>query len=164
MKSKFEIRDKSLRRKRRVTFKIRKNTNKPVLYVFRSNKHIYAQIVDSEGKTILGVSSKNINMLDLNIDSKDLKSATAIDDKQEKKTADLSKKDSGKSDSSKSDTSQKTLELKGKIPISFATGFALAKKALKLNINEVVFNRGSYKYHGRVKALAEGARKGGLKF
>ena len=55
-------------------------------------------------------------------------------------------------------------EDKGKIDISFRTGETLAKKALKKKIDTIVFDRGGYKYHGRVKALAEGARKGGLKF
>jgi large subunit ribosomal protein L18 len=52
----------------------------------------------------------------------------------------------------------------GKIDISFRTGEALAKKALEKKIDHIVFDRSGYKYHGRVKALAEGARKGGLKF
>ena len=55
-------------------------------------------------------------------------------------------------------------EEKGKIDISFRTGEELAKKALKKKIDTIVFDRSGYKYHGRVKALAEGARKGGLKF
>ena len=53
---------------------------------------------------------------------------------------------------------------KGKIGISFETGKLLAQKAKEKNIDKVVFDRGKFKYHGRVKALAEGARKGGLKF
>ncbi len=55
-------------------------------------------------------------------------------------------------------------EGKGKIEIAFKTGEELAKKALKLGIKKVVFDRSGYRYHGRVKALAEGARKGGLNF
>lgn len=47
---------------------------------------------------------------------------------------------------------------------SFLVGELLAKRALGKGINEVVFDRGGYRYHGRVKSLAEGARKGGLKF
>lgn len=51
-----------------------------------------------------------------------------------------------------------------KIDQAFALGELLASKAVKLNISEIVFDRGGYKYHGRVKAVAEGARKGGLIF
>lgn len=64
--------------------------------------------------------------------------------------------------------SSKNIEIKkedkGKIDISFRTGKALAEIAKKKKISEVIFDRSGYKYHGRVKALAEGARKGGLKF
>jgi large subunit ribosomal protein L18 len=126
MKTRIEIRDKSLRRKSRVTFKIRNSTIKPVLYVFRSNKYIYAQIVDNSGKTLTGVTSKNVN----------------------------------------SGSTEKSADSKtgAKVNISFETGRILAQKAKELKITDVVFNRTGYKYHGRVKALAEGARKGGLKF
>ena len=48
--------------------------------------------------------------------------------------------------------------------VAFKTGELIAKKALKLKVSKVVFDRGGYKYHGKVQALAEGARKGGLKF
>ncbi|MBC7333814.1 MAG: 50S ribosomal protein L18 [Actinobacteria bacterium] len=64
--------------------------------------------------------------------------------------------------------SSKSLQIdgdeKGKIKESFLAGKLLAEKAKERNIYEVVFDRGGYKYHGRVKALAEGAREGGLKF
>lgn len=58
----------------------------------------------------------------------------------------------------------KKSEAKDKKTAAFKTGEALAKKAVEKGINEIIFDRGGYKYHGRVKALAEGARKGGLKF
>lgn len=53
---------------------------------------------------------------------------------------------------------------KGKLWKSTEVGKLLAKKALEKNINNVVFDRSGYKYHGRIKAVAEGAREGGLKF
>ncbi|PJA95839.1 MAG: 50S ribosomal protein L18 [Ignavibacteriales bacterium CG_4_9_14_3_um_filter_34_10] len=54
--------------------------------------------------------------------------------------------------------------VKGKIEKAKLVGKLIAKKALEANLSSVVFDRGSYIYHGRVKALAEGAREGGLKF
>ena len=120
MKSKTEKKNRGLRRKIRSRYKIEKSSNRPRLSVYRSNKHIYGQIVDDNTGTILaGVSSSSI---------------------------------------------KRKGEVKGKIDVSFKTGETLAVKAKKKNISEVVFDRSGYRYHGRVKALAEGARKGGLKF
>jgi len=106
----------------------------PRLSVFRSNKHIYAQLIDDEKNKIITSAS------DLDLKSKS---------KVKKKENNLSNK-----------------EL-----IAYKTGVFLAKKALGLSINKqkkkiqkVVFDRSGYKYHGRVKALAQGAREGGLKF
>jgi large subunit ribosomal protein L18 len=69
--------------------------------------------------------------------------------------------------SGKTLVSASTLELKTKAKkseLALEVGKLLAKKAGEQKITEVVFDRGGYKYHGRVKALAEGAREGGLKF
>ena len=55
-------------------------------------------------------------------------------------------------------------ELGGKIALAFEVGLEIAKKAQESKIKEVVFDRGGYRYHGRVKSLADGARKGGLQF
>ncbi len=52
----------------------------------------------------------------------------------------------------------------GKIAVAYEVGKSIAEKALKEKIESVIFDRGGYKYHGRVKAVAEGAREGGLKF
>lgn len=96
---------------------VRGNTKKPRLSVFRSNGHIYAQLVDDTTGKTLGSSSS------LKLDKKGSKTVAA-----------------------------KTV------------GIDIAKKAGGLKIKTVIFDRGSYKYHGRVKALAEGAREGGLTF
>jgi len=63
-----------------------------------------------------------------------------------------------------SDLKLKSKDLKGKIELAKKVGFAAAELAKKLKISEVVFDRGGFKYHGRVKALAEAAREAGLKF
>ncbi|MEK7508543.1 MAG: 50S ribosomal protein L18, partial [Patescibacteria group bacterium] len=54
--------------------------------------------------------------------------------------------------------------LTGKTGLAYETGLVLAKEAVKKGVEKVCFDRGGYKYHGRVKAVADGARAGGLKF
>ena len=70
----------------------------------------------------------------------------------------------GKTLFSGSDKSFNNDKKKTKTDIAYEIGLALGKKAKLKKINEVVFDRAGYKYHGRIKAFAEGARKGGLKF
>lgn len=107
---------KRIARHIRVRRKIEGTQKFPRLTVFRSNKFIYAQLInDSERKTIVAVS------------------------------------DVGKLGSSKIERAKEV-------------GKNLATQAVKNNINKIVFDRGGYKYHGRVKALADGAREGGLIF
>ncbi len=111
------------KRKDRVRAKLLRRCQKPRLCVFRSNKSIYAQIIDDEkGITLVSASEAD---------------RTNLDSKNSKRTK-----------------SQKA-ELVGQI---------LTKKAIKNGIKEVIFDRGAYKYHGRVRRLAESARKEGLKF
>jgi len=105
------------RRHKRVRRKIVGTKKRPRLSVYRSLKHIYAQLVDDEaGRTLVAASTIGI---------------TNSGTKTEK---------------------------------SKRSGRVLAKKAKAKRIKGVVFDRGGYKYHGRVKALADGAREGGLKF
>ena len=96
-----------------------KATDRCRLTVFRSSKHIYAQIIDDvSGKTIVSASSLN----------KDFK--------------------------------EKGSDINGASKV----GAMIGKKAVNAGIKEIFFDRGRYKYHGRVKALAEGAREAGLIF
>jgi len=113
------------RRHKKVRAKIKGTAKTPRLCIFRSNKHIYAQLIDDEkGKTLASVSDEEIGKL-----------------------------------------AQKAKPIEaGKLLIAHQAGKLLAEKAIKAGIKEIVFDRGGYKYHGRVKALAEGAREGGLKF
>ena len=107
-------------RHRRVRSKIFGTTEVPRLCVFRSNKEIYASIIDDETRTTL-VSASSID--------KGLKIKNG----------------------SNSDAATKV-------------GEEIAKRAKKAKITKVVFDRGGYLYHGRVKALAEAARENGLEF
>ena len=121
------------RRHKRVKAKISGTAVRPRLCVFRSNKYIYAQLInDEKGHTIL--SSKET----------DLKNSKTFLPNKNKKL--------------KEETRTK------KVIIAYEVGRIIAEKALKQKIKKVVFDKGGYKYHGRVKALADGAREGGLRF
>lgn len=134
--------EKFLRRKIRTRSKIFGTTDRPRLCVFRSAKHIYAQLIDDEkGKTLIYAS-------DFEVD-KNLKS---------KKISKTSEKARQK------EVQSKAKILSGKVTKAFEVGKLIAEKALNKKIKKVVFDRGGYKYHGRIKSLAEGAREGGLLF
>ncbi len=111
------------RRKSRVRFQIRKRAaGRPRLSIFRSSKHIYAQIIDdTQGVTLVAASSIE----------KDLKGSL-------KTGADK-------------DAAAKV-------------GTLVGERAVAAGIKDVVFDRGGYRYHGRVKALADAAREAGLSF
>ena len=119
------IKSKALfeRRKQRVRSAIRRQMNGRVrLSVFRSGKHIYAQLIDdSKGTTLAAASS-----LDAEVKGK-MKSTSTIE-------------------------------------AAKAIGALIAQRAKKANVNEVVFDRGGYLFHGRIKALADSAREAGLSF
>lgn len=108
------------RRKARVRKKIKGTTERPRLNVHRSNKHIYAQVIDDvTGKTIAAASTKSKGIEGL--------------------------------DAKKVDAARKV-------------GETVARLAVERGVDKVVFDRSGYIYHGRIKALAEGAREAGLKF
>jgi large subunit ribosomal protein L18 len=111
-----------LRRHRRVRRRVVGTPEKPRLNVFRSLKHIYAQVIDDRaGHTLVSASTVDPDV------------ASELDG--------LAKTDQAR-----------------------IVGKVLAQRALDEGIEQVVFDRGGYKYHGRVKALAEAAREGGLEF
>jgi len=122
---------KRQRRHRRVRAKIKGTAKVPRLCVFRSAKHIYAQLINDEKGETLAVAS------DLEV---------------------------------KKSTRPTNLKIKTKKPFSgktaraYEVGKLIAKKTLDKKVNKVVFDRGGYKYHGKVKALADGAREAGLEF
>ena len=119
MVNKADKNEARLRRHRRVRGKISGTAARPRLDVFRSAKHIYAQVIDDvAGNTLVSASS-----LDKEIEG-----------------------NGGNKEAAKK------------------VGAAIAKRAADKGIAEVVFDRGGYIYHGRVKELAEAAREGGLKF
>ncbi len=118
-KSRSEIRVKKHKRMRN---RIQGTTERPRLAVFRSEKHIYAQIIDDmTGTTLVAASTVE----------KDIKAA---------------------------------LKATSNVEAATAVGTAIAKKAAAKGIENVVFDRGGFLYHGRVKALAEAAREAGLQF
>ncbi len=116
-----KTRDERRRRRHlRVRKKVSGTAERPRLVIYRSLKHIYAQVVDDDkGVVLLGVSDASEGL---------------------------------------------AIEGTGKVAKSKATGKLIASKAKAAGITKVVFDRAGFQYHGRVKAVAEGAREGGLEF
>lgn len=112
------MKNQKLRRQIRVRSKIKGTKERPRLSVFKSNRFIYAQLInDEKGETMIGVSEKHLK-----------------------------------------------LDSSGKSARAEALGTLLAKKAIGKKIKKVVFDRGGSPYHGRISAIAKGAREGGLEF
>ncbi len=112
--------ERRYRRHLRVRKKIHGTAAKPRLVIFRSLKHISAQLVDDDrGVTLLGVNDRSEGV---------------------------------------------QVDGAGKVAKGKATGKLLAEKAKAAGITQVVFDRAGYRYHGRVQAVADGAREGGLEF
>jgi len=111
--------DARVRRHTRVRKRVHGTADRPRLAVFRSNKYIYAQVIDDvEGRTLASASSQES---DLRTDNLNIETATKV-------------------------------------------GGALATRAKEAGVTTVVFDRGGYKFHGKVKALADAAREAGLEF
>lgn len=133
-----EKKEKREKRKQRTRRNILGTAERPRLCVFRSGKHIYAQLINDEKSETLASAS------DLGLKKETKKGKGQKGKKKQKK---------GEKNSSS--------EIMAR---SFEVGKMIAEKAKGLNIKKVVFDRGLYKYHGRIKSLAEGAREGGLNF
>mgnify|MGYP003574475778 FL=1 len=113
----FNKEKRRLRIRRGIRKKVSGTKERPRLSVYKSNKGIYAQLIDDDsGHTLASVSSKELGKTGVTV------------------------------------------------PISKDVGKKLAEKAVASGIDTVIFDRSGYLYHGRVKALADGAREGGLKF
>ncbi|MCD6550589.1 50S ribosomal protein L18 [bacterium] len=117
-----EKKEKRKKRHKKIRSRISGTAQIPRLCVFRSNRHIYCQLIDDQkGHTI----------------------------------------------ASASDFEVKKASLKGlnkKVAVAYQVGKLIARKAKEKNIKKIVFDRGGFAYHGRVKAVADGAREGGLEF
>jgi large subunit ribosomal protein L18 len=117
------VADRTLRRTAKVRRNVRRAAGKRArLSVFRSSKHIYAQVIDdADGRTLASASSLEKDM-------------------------------------------RESLKTGANIEAAKTVGKRLAERAVAKGVKEVVFDRGGYLYHGRVKALADAAREGGLDF
>jgi len=115
--------DLRARRRERLRYQLKhKGAGRPRLSVFRSGRHIYAQVIDdAQGRTLAAASTLDKGLREVGKTGADKDAATAV-------------------------------------------GKLVAERAMAAGVTQVVFDRGSYLYHGRVKALAEAAREGGLAF
>lgn len=110
------------RRKQRARYALQRVSTRARLSVFRSNNHIYAQVIDdAKGHTLVQASTLEADV-------------------------------------------RKEVKAGGNVAAASVVGRVVAERALKAGIQEVVFDRGGYRYHGRVRALAEKAREAGLRF
>jgi large subunit ribosomal protein L18 len=152
MKGKKTVRAARLRRHERVRERVVGTPQRPRLCVFRSLKHIYAQIIDDQaGRTLVAAS-------DLETDIR----APTDGKKRARSKKDIRPETAqGKA---KKDIRPETAEGKAKKDVAGLVGGLLARRALERGIKMVVFDRGGYRFHGRVKALAEAARETGLEF
>ncbi len=164
MKNKEKIKlSQRLRRKARVRAKIFGTQEKPRLSIYRSLKYISAQLInDDEGKTLVAVSDRaQKHPFGKLRAGKNTETQKALKHKNTENTKTIAPLTSLGADKN---TTDKELKMTKKIAIAFEVGKLLAKKALEKDIKKCVFDKSYYKYHGRIKALAEGAREGGLQF
>jgi large subunit ribosomal protein L18 len=130
-----------LRRHLRVRKKVAGTAERPRLSVFRSASQIYAQVIDdTRGQTLLTASSRDPEF------------------------AGVAKSGAKPPDGEEAPVAIRGITGNPRVRQAWAVGQLIAQRATARGIQKVVFDRGGYIYHGRVAALAEGARKGGLDF
>ncbi len=131
-----------LRRHLRVRKRLAGTSERPRLCVFRSANQIYAQIVDdAQGRTLVAASSRDADLAKV-------QGALKAGGEGEDATPEA----------------YRGLEENRRVQLAYKVGQLLAERAKAAGVQRVVFDRGGYIYHGRVAALADGARKGGLDF
>jgi large subunit ribosomal protein L18 len=131
-----------LRRHLRVRKRLFGASERPRLCVFRSGNQIYAQIIDdSHGRTLVAASSRDAELATVKAKLK----APAEGEEQ-------------------TPGAYRGIEANRRVQIAYQVGSLLAERAKAAGLTRVVFDRGGYIYHGRIAALADGARKGGLDF
>ncbi len=181
----FNANKARLRRHRRVRKRVQGTAERPRLSVFRSAEHIYAQIIDDEhGQTLVAASSLEKEFRGANGSKPD--KAPAAQTRKGAKAAEAAKAEApagkaekvgkgGKAEAAPAaapeaaEGEESPAGLKGiannhKVVVAQSIGRLIAERAKERGITRVVFDRGGYIYHGRVAALAAGAREGGLDF
>ena len=146
------------RRRARVRRKVLGTPERPRLSVFRSAKHIYAQIIeDVDGHTLIAVSTLSEGF-DAELEGVERAVAEEAEKAAEKAKAKSKKKGKDKS------PAVVAPDNRTKIKRARAVGRLIGKKAQESGLEKVIFDRNGFLYHGRVKALADGARETGLTF
>ena len=152
-----------VRRHLRVRKRLTGTTARPRLCVFRSANQIYAQIVDdSQGRTLVSASSRDADLA--KVKAALSASAAKSDAKGDAKGEAASDAEAEGASASATETAYHGIEANRRVQIAFKVGALLAQRAQAAGVKQVVFDRGGYIYHGRVAALADGARAGGLDF
>lgn len=141
-KGRLSSRDKN---KFRIRKKVSGSAERPRLSVFRSGKHTYAQLIsDDTGVTIAAASTREQSVVEGMTD------AVQVFEKVDAEGKKLLPVNSARTTKS--------------VAAALAVGAAIGKRAIEKNVSQVVFDRNGFVYHGRIRAVAEGARSAGLKF
>jgi large subunit ribosomal protein L18 len=152
-----------VRRHQRVRKKVAGTLNRPRLAVFRSANDIYVQVIDdAQRRTLVFASSREADAKSASLDALDAMANVAPATPTEAEGAEGG--ESAATAEGGMPEAIKGLASNRRVRQAFQVGQLIAQRAKAAGIERVVFDRGGYIYHGRVAALAEGARAGGLNF